>query len=145
MKIQRSVATYLVLFGFIFAASSCGTDPYAYDPEKHDTGGQGQQGYGRQNSAPDYYYRQGVQQPYPPQPYPQHRAPQPYPQQVPYGQQQYPPHAGSRFYSNPYAIPSASSPYYQHYDADQYYVPPSYSYGEPQQEQLKQEMPTRAY
>lgn len=37
------------------------------------------------------------------------------------------PNAGSRFYSNPYAIPP--SPYYPQYDADQYYVPPTYAYG----------------
>ena len=58
--------------------------------------------------------------------------------QAPYPAQYYPPsyssppyqvypNAGSRFYSNPYAIPP--SPYYQQYDADQYYVPPTYSYG----------------
>ena len=58
--------------------------------------------------------------------------------QPPYQAQYYPPsyssppyqvypNAGSRFYSNPYAIPP--SPYYQQYDADQYYVPPTYSYG----------------
>ncbi len=31
---------------------------------------------------------------------------------------------GSRFYSNPYAIPAA--PQYMRYDSDQYYAPPTY-------------------
>lgn len=106
--------------------------------------------------APDYYYRQpapnqGYNQQYqqpqqqyqPPQQYapqgynpaPQQYAAQPYQyqqQQQPYyppqgyGQPSYQPAAaGSRFYSNPYAIPPTSS--YPYYDADQYYVPPSYS------------------
>ncbi len=71
------------------------------------------------------------------QPYGQQNYGSPYGQQMPQ-QQYYPPNyasppyqvypnAGSRFYSNPYAIPP--SPYYPQYDVDQYYVPPTYSYG----------------
>ncbi|MBM3590031.1 MAG: hypothetical protein FJX30_01455 [Alphaproteobacteria bacterium] len=88
--------------------------------------------------TPDYYYRQAQmtmgQQPQYQPPY----QPQPQFQNPPYPTQYYPPsyssppyqvypNAGSRFYSNPYAIPP--SPYYQQYDVDQYYVPPTYSYG----------------
>lgn len=75
----------------------------------------------RQNPNP-YYYQQPQYQP------PQYQQ-QPsyyYPPQQQY-QQPYQPYggaAGSRFYSNPYAIPP--SPQYQQYDADQYYVPPTY-------------------
>ncbi|NBX52935.1 MAG: hypothetical protein EBT63_04725 [Proteobacteria bacterium] len=88
--------------------------------------------------SPDYYYKQAQvgmgQQPQYQPPY----QPQPQYQNPPYPSQYYPPsyssppyqvypNAGSRFYSNPYAIPP--SPYYQQYDVDQYYVPPTYSYG----------------
>lgn len=55
----------------------------------------------------------------PPPPYYYQAQPQPYPY---YGQA----NAGSRFYSNPYAIPPSASTQYQYYDADQYYVPPTY-------------------
>lgn len=54
-------------------------------------------------APPAYYYQQ---------------QPQAYPY---YGQA-----PGSRFYSNPYAIPPSASTQYQYYDADQYYVPPTY-------------------
>jgi hypothetical protein len=56
-----------------------------------------QQNY-RQQQYPNYYY---------PSPYQQGGSP------------------GSRFYSDPYAIPPANQ-YYQRYDMDQYYVPPNY-------------------
>lgn len=106
--------------------------------------------------APDYYYRQQApnqgygqqyQPPQPPQPQQQYQqyapqgynpAPQQYSQPYQYQQQPsyYPPQGygqqgyqqvtpGSRFYSNPYAIPPSTN--YPYYDADQYYVPPSYS------------------
>ncbi len=58
---------------------------------------------------------------------PNYYQPQPYPYQAPqqnYQQQILPP--GSRFYSNPYAIPPAEY-YPPQYDVDQYYVPPTYS------------------
>lgn len=75
-----------------------------------------------QYPSEQYYYGQpGGQVPY-------QQAPQPYYYQQP--QSYYPPVApyqpqgGSRYYSNPYAIPPSSQ--YPYYDADQYYVPPTY-------------------
>ncbi|MES2961773.1 MAG: hypothetical protein V4694_05255 [Pseudomonadota bacterium] len=73
------------------------------------------------------YYR--PQQQYQPPQYapPQYQQPSPY-----YYQQQptyYQPYQqvtpGSRFYSNPYAIPPSTQS--QYYDSDQYYVPPTSS------------------
>ena len=102
-------------------------------------------------TAPDYYYRaaptvpQGYappQQTYYAPPQQQGYAPQPYTQQG-YVQQGYAPQqgyavpqqqpvpyqqvGGSRYYSNPYAIPAA--PYSPAYDTDQYYVAPNAYYG----------------
>lgn len=89
--------------------------------------------------------QQQMQQQPPPQQMQQQQAPQPqtqqYQQQTSYVQMPYQqpqqhqyappvyqaPQPGSRFYSNPYAIPP--SPYYPNYDADQYYVPPAYYNG----------------
>jgi len=129
----------------IFFNNSCSRDKYdneeLYNSVGFDPGTSPSNGIGGSNIPPDYYYRQaqmGMNQPsYPPM------APNYAPQQAvaypaPYQAQYYPPsyasppyqvypNAGSRFYSNPYAIPP--SPYYQQYDADQYYVPPTYSYG----------------
>ncbi len=64
--------------------------------------------------SPDYYYRQPSYAP------PQRYAPPP--QNSYYGGGNVTP--GSRFYSNPYAIPPSTQ--YPYYDADQYYVPPTY-------------------
>lgn len=123
------VVSIFILLGF-FLASSCGSNTYLYDKSGFDEGilPKEQNPNGPVRVAPDYYYRQPqypYQQPYPPQPYPPQAAPypyqQPYPPQYP---QRIPPQGGSRFYSNPYAIPP--SDYYPQYDADQYYVPPTY-------------------
>lgn len=65
--------------------------------------------------APDYYYRQRA---YNPPQQQQYGSPPPSPY---YGGNVAP---GSRFYSNPYAIPPTTQ--YPYYDADQYYVPPTY-------------------
>lgn len=74
----------------------------------------------KQNSyrSPQSYSAPTYRQAPPPYYYQQQRQPQPYPYD---GRA-----AGSRFYSNPYDIPSSSSTQYQYYDADQYYVPPIY-------------------
>jgi len=136
---------YLFLFlGVLLNSFSCSRDKYdneeLYNSVGFDPGTSPYQNQMGNNVPKDYYYRQaqsGMGQPsYPPnQPqYPQ--APMNYQPQYP--NQYYPPsyssppyqvypNAGSRFYSNPYAIPP--SPYYQQFDADQYYVPPTYSYG----------------
>ena len=140
-----------MVFSFIIL-SSCASDKYdnenLYSSVGFDQGTVPMMG--QQKVGPDYFYRQaqgamgvgaypqGVgannyQQQFQPQPqFPQ-------PQYVPQPPQYYPqtygsvvpyqvyPNAGSRFYSNPYAIPP--SPYYSQYDVDQYYVPPTYSYG----------------
>lgn len=90
------------------------------------------------NGPAPYYYPQAPQysnQGYVAQPPYQQQYQQAYPpQQIPYQQYQVPyQQPGSRFYSNPYAIPPAQ--YYQNYDSDQYYVPPTYSNAvEPQQD-----------
>ena len=136
----KSKILYLFLFLNIVFLSSCSRDKYdnetLYNSVGFDQGSMPNQGSGQQKIAPDYFYRQaqggmgGGAMPnpgYQPQ----------YQQQIPQ-QQYYPPNyasppyqvypnAGSRFYSNPYAIPP--SPYYPQYDVDQYYVPPTYSYG----------------
>ena len=78
-----------------------------------------------QNSNQYYYGQPQYQRPYQQQyqqPAPYYYAPQQpayYPPASPYGQQ-----GGSRYYSNPYAIPPSTQ--YPNYDADQYYVPPTY-------------------
>jgi hypothetical protein len=75
------------------------------------------------SSTPNYSPNQN-QYYYPPQGYQAPQYQQPYSPPYPY-QQQYNPYGntgGSRFYSNPYAIPQSQ---YAPYDSDQYYVPPS--------------------
>ena len=143
----------LLLVFCLAILSSCSSDKYDNDNLYSSVGfDQGSLPMaGQQKIAPDYFYRQaqgamgaggypqGGQAPaYPQQ---QYQAQPQYPQQQyqPQPQQYYPqtygsvapyqvyPNAGSRFYSNPYAIPP--SPYYPQYDVDQYYVPPTYSYG----------------
>ena len=150
-KFFISKILYVFLLLNLAFLSSCARDKYdnetLYNSVGFDPGSSPNMGAGQQKIAPDYFYRQaqgamggayqgqggampnaGYQQQY-------QQAPQQY-QQMP--QQYYPPNyssapyqvypnAGSRFYSNPYAIPA--SPYYPQYDVDQYYVPPTYSYG----------------
>lgn len=109
-------AIYFFAFCFLLPLSACKIVPKEDDDQVRNSINV------RQNPNPYYYQQQQYQPPqYQPQPYyyypPQPQYKQPY-QQQPYGG------AGSRFYSNPYAIPP--SPQYQQYDADQYYVPPTY-------------------
>ena len=140
---------YLFLFFNLAILSSCSRDKYdneaLYNSVGFDQGSLPMSGSGQQKIAPDYFYRQGqggamggamqqggIPAQYPPQYQPQQQyQPQPQQQYYPqtYGSAPYQvyPNAGSRFYSNPYAIPP--SPYYPQYDVDQYYVPPTYSYG----------------
>ena len=118
----------ILLMLFVF---SCKGDDYLYDKVGFDAG-ERPVGIRPNPSAPvkispDYYYRQApVQQPY----YQQGYAPAPqqqYQQQYnPYQDVPYPTQAvpRSRTYANPYAIPPSSQ--YPYYDADQYYVPPTY-------------------
>ncbi len=127
-------------FAFVF---SCSSDPYLYDDIGFEKGRQPSGGLSKDSptrSPPDYYNRQqyAPQQYYPAQsqqyvtqaqvPYavPQTMSPQQYYYAQPaYAQPAYPqPIPGSRFYSNPYALPPSN--YYPYYDADQYYVPPYY-------------------
>lgn len=111
--------TYFFTIFLVIMISSCSKNQYLYDQVGFEPGAAPAEN--RSNATgqvPGYYYRAAPTAPpyYPPQRY------QPPYQQAP----------GSRFYSNPYAIPPA--PYYPAYDSDQYYVPPSYYYGtEPQQ------------
>ena len=135
VNFQRFVA-----LAFLCLLFNCQSDPYLYDKAGFDSGARPAVAKLNPNSpsriAPDYYYRQpqaysspqaSYQQPasyYPQQqqyqvPAPYYQPPQQY-QQQPY----YAPQGGSRFYSNPYAIPASN--YYPNYDADQYYVPPAY-------------------
>ncbi len=98
LKIQRLAATYLLLFGLV----CCGRDPNIYDQNRTKAPTQtGQNYYPKTQKKLRQYY----QAPY---------------QRVPYSKQR----GGSRYYSNPYAIPPSSR--YNVYDADHYYVPPSY-------------------
>lgn len=105
----------LLLVFVVFCLASCsGKDPYLYDRAGFD--------YGTRpivqpnpnapvRVAPDYYYRQPAYNSY----YQQRQQNyQPY--------NQYP--GGSSNYSNPYAFPQHGA--YPNYDADQYYVPPTY-------------------
>ena len=151
----------ILLFSIFLITTSCRSDPSLYDRAGFDPGTVPPQEpnlEGQNRLAPDYYYRQ-QQGNYPqqqgnyPQPnYPQGNYPQPnYPQ----GNYQYPPAQqygspyqvntipGSRYYSNPYAIPA--SPYYPQYDADQYYVPPAYYGAETQQNSMQKPQGGRAY
>lgn len=129
-----------IFFGFfLLTTTGCYSDPYMYDRAGFESGttpNQDPSMSGSQNRvAPDYYYRQpqGYNnqggQPYPPQNYQYQQPPQ-------YGSPyQVYPAPGSRYYSNPYAIPA--SPYYPQYDADQYYVPPAYYGVENQQNSMQ--------
>ena len=85
--------------------------------------------YGNQGyvpPAPRYQKPYYQQNPYYHTPQPQYRSP--------YQRGVVP---GSRFYSNPYAIPPSNQ--YPQYDADQYYVPPTYYQNvEPEFDQLGQ-------
>ena len=150
----------------MFFVSSCSSSPYLYDRPGFESGSvppQEQGIEGQNRVAPDYYYRQ--QSPYPYQGQPQnYQQNQPYPYNQQYNQggmqggmqsQGYPPaqygspyqvypSAGSRYYSNPYAIPA--SPYYPQYDADQYYVPPAYYGVENQPNSMQKPQPSgKAY
>jgi hypothetical protein len=143
---NKTKILYLFLFFNIVFLSSCSRDKYdnetLYNSVGFDQGSMPNQGSGQQKIAPDYFYRQaqggmgggyqgqgGGVMPnpgYPPQ-YQQQMPQQYYPPNYSSPPYQVYPNAGSRFYSNPYAIPP--SPYYPQYDVDQYYVPPTYSYG----------------
>jgi len=148
-KIINQTKSFCLALFVLLAVFSCGGDPYPYlyDKAGFDSGNSPSGVRSNPNSpnmTPPDYYRQGgagypgqasQQQPYygqQQQPsYPQQQQQQ-YPQQQ-YGQQQpapyYPPQnstpPGSRFYSNPYAMPPSTNQY-QYYDGDQYYVPPTY-------------------
>lgn len=107
----------------LLGLSACGRDPYLYDKPGFDEGTRPRESMQNPDAAnrapPDYYYQR--YQNYPPQGYQQGYAPQPY--GVPQGYA--PAQPGSRFYSNPYAMPPGGG-YYNYYDSDQYYVPPTY-------------------
>ena len=156
VNIKNRFILFLFLLLNFASLSNCASDKYdndnLYSSVGFDQGSMPMQG--QQKVTPDYFYRQaqgamgggaypqgGGAPAYPQQQYQQPQQPPQYPPQYqPQPQQQYYPqtygtvspyqvypNAGSRFYSNPYAIPP--SPYYPQYDVDQYYVPPTYSYG----------------
>lgn len=105
------------LFLFVFSCSS--DNPYLYDKPGFDRGTNPvvmPNPNAPVRVAPDYYYRQ----PYPANNYYQQGYRQPYGQYP----NQYPPPYGSSSYSNPYAFSPQGN--YPSYDADQYYIPPSY-------------------
>jgi len=138
VKIKFFIVKFFYFWAFLnlIILASCSTDKYDNESLYNSVGfDQGSLPIaGQQKVAPDYFYRQAQGAmggaPYPQQQFQTTQYPQPqyYPQtygsNMPY---QVYPNPGSRFYSNPYAIPP--SPYYQQYDGDQYYVPPTYSYG----------------
>lgn len=112
-------ATLIAVSATLLLASCNTYDPYLYDRPGFDYGTRPVV-QGNPNNpvrvAPDYYYRQPAVRP---NQYYQQR------------QQQYQPYnnygysgGGSRYYSNPYALPPNGA--YPNYDADQYYVPPTY-------------------
>lgn len=129
INLQKLLASGLLLL----VVSSCSkSDPYLYDRTGFDRDARPvvAPNPNVKTSSPEYYQQQppygsGYQQA------PQAYAPIPYQPQYPaYGQpvypQQYPQQGGSRYYSNPYAIPPSNNYYPQRYDVDQYYVPPTY-------------------
>ncbi len=142
-KFTKKIIVLLIFATLQYSLNSCSRDKYDNEELYNSVGfdpGTSPNNMAGGNVPPDYFYRQAKmgmnQAPYgsPPQNFQQ--PPPNYP--APYPAQYYPPsyssppyqvypNAGSRFYSNPYAIPP--SPYYPQYDADQYYVPPTYSYG----------------
>ena len=160
---------FILLFSIFLITTSCRSDPSLYDRAGFDPGTVPPQEpnlEGQNRLAPDYYYRQQNQNPQQQGNYPQQQGNYPqgnYPQQqgnypqgnYPQGNYQYPPAQqygspyqvnsapGSRYYSNPYAIPA--SPYYPQYDADQYYVPPAYYGAETQQNSMQKPQGGRAY
>lgn len=122
------IACVLLLLGL----SSCGgDDPYLYDRTGFDQDSRpvvSPNPSAPKTAVPDYYRQQQYA------PYQQQYAYPPAYQQPVYAYPQYQ-GGGSRYYSNPYAIPAAPAvPYYQRYDVDQYYVPPTYygNYGSEQ-------------
>lgn len=128
VNVNRCKALILLL-----VAASCGGDPYLYDRTGFDQDARpvvAPNPRAPNSVPPDYYQHQqqyGGYQQVPPQnyaPYPPAYHQPIYPQPAPV-YQQYPQGGGSRYYSNPYAIPPAAG-YYQRYDVDQYYVPPTY-------------------
>jgi len=152
MKIGLKNINFAMLACLLILLSSCSRDKYDNEVLYNSVGFDPGSGPNQLKVTPDYFYRQAQSmmpnggQNMPPQNMPPQMAGQGAPQgmSAPQGMPQqysapyYPPsyssppyqvypNAGSRFYSNPYAIPP--SPYYPQYDADQYYVPPTYSYG----------------
>ncbi len=136
INLQEFAAAILLLL----VINSCNKgDPYLYDRTGFDRDARPvvAPNPNVRTSAPEYYQQQPQygnsyqQVPLgyaPASPYPQ----QYQNQQVPLGYApipSYPPQyqqGGSRYYSNPYAIPPANNYYPQRYDVDQYYVPPTY-------------------
>ncbi len=127
-NLLKTAAKHFCAMCFLAMATACA------DSINNDYGGAALSPVGSVPNSNQFYYGQPKyqQQPYQ-QPYPAQyqQAPQPAPYYYPQQQQgyyppasPYPPQGGSRFYSNPYAIPAATQ--YPYYDADQYYVPPTY-------------------
>ncbi len=126
LKMNKITLKKTTIILALLLASSCSKDPYLYDRTGFDADARpivAPNPDAPKAVVPDYYRQQQYGVPYQQMP-PQGYVPtQPYPQN--YG---YPPQyqgGGSRYYSNPYAIPPATQ-YYQRYDVDQYYVPPTY-------------------
>jgi hypothetical protein len=125
-----------IAFCILLAASSCAGDGYDQflDQSQGAPQNTNQNFYNQQpsygHSAPPSYSPYQQQVPQYQQRTPQYQqapvAPNPYYYQQPSYAPQTPSYqqgGGSRYYSNPYAIPSSTR--YPNYDADQYYVPPS--------------------
>lgn len=137
-----------LIVGFVF---SCSSDPYLYDTPGFGKNDLPRNPPANPNGimkvVPDYYYRQqnpttplhnapargGYQipvAPVPAKPYNGSSGTQQYyyPQgqgHIPQARQGRGVSPGSRFYSNPYAIPPSGNAY-PYYDSDQYYTPPIY-------------------
>ncbi len=116
-KFIKYLKKYLIGFSYLFFLFACISES-DLQPDNPSV---------RQNQNPYYQNQQPIyQQPYQtPQTLPNYYqgVPSYYYQPQPYQQQNQT--GGSRFYSNPYAIPP-SNQYPNYYDSDQYYVPPNY-------------------
>jgi hypothetical protein len=124
LKMNKIILKKSAVMLALLLVFSCSSDPYLYDRTGFDQDARpvvAPNPNSPKPVAPDYYRQQQYGAPYQQQMPPQGYAP--YPQSYGYPQQYQ--GGGSRYYSNPYAIPPATQ-YYQRYDVDQYYVPPTY-------------------
>lgn len=139
LKKQKITQLFFAGLLMILAACKAGNDTYLYDKSGFDSGRRPtdvqQNPEGINRVAPDYYYRQAAPQDSYGQVPVQGYAPQANYQQPPRVTPVYSA-GGSRYYSNPYAMPPSNQ--YPNYDVDQYYIPPTYYNNVEPQSQIRQ-------